>query len=132
MLFWIDTSHRPLTSWLVDLKNAPVIFLLKPILRAIAGQVETKFLNENYKTHFSFMESQLKSSPDAGKYICGKDLTAADIMLVFPLTAGESKIDKKTYPTLASYTKLLEENEVYKRSIKIVEDVTGEPFKVAP
>ena len=87
------------------------------------------FLNENFKTHFGFLDSQIKSSPDGGKYLCGKDLTAADILMSFPLIAGKGKVDKQAYPALAEYTKLLQSNEVYQRSIKKVEEISGEPFK---
>jgi len=48
------------------------------------------------------------------------------------LIAGKSKVDANAYPTLTAYTKLLEGNEVLQRSIKKIEDLTGEPYKVAP
>ena len=76
------------------------------------------FLDANFKTNFSFLEEQLKSSPDGGQYLCGKDLTAADILMSFPLIAAQRKIDSTAYPTLRAYIKLLEQNEVYLRSIK--------------
>ena len=114
----------------LEIRNAPVPFFIKPIVRAIPARVETMFLNRNFETQFGFLESQLKSSPEGGKYICGKDLTAADIMLSFPLiAAGRSKIPASAYPTLVEYKNLLEHNEVYQRSIKKIEEVTGEPFK---
>ena len=113
----------------VEIKTAPVPFFIKPITRGIAGRVENMFLIENFKTHFGFLESQLKSSPDGGKYLCGKDITAADILMSFPLIAGKGKVDAKAYPTLTAYRKMLEQNEVYLKSIKKVEEVSGEPFK---
>lgn len=58
------------------IKDAPVPFFIKPITRGIAGRVDALFLTENFKTHFSFLESQLASSPDGGEYLCGAELTA--------------------------------------------------------
>ena len=89
------------------------------------------FLNENFKTHFGFLESQLASSPDGGRYLCGKDLTAADILMSFPLIAGQKKVDETAYPKLVAYRKMLEQNEVYKRSVKKVEELSGESFKAS-
>lgn len=104
-------------------------FFIKPVTRGIASRVESQFLIENFKTHFGFLESQLASSPDNGAYLCGKDITAADILMSFPLIAGRSKIDSAAYPKLTAYSRSLEQNEVYLRSVKKVEDVSGEPFK---
>ena len=115
----------------IEIKNAPVPFFIKPITRSIAGKVESQFLNANFKTNFSFLNSQLESSPDNGKYLCGKELTAADILMSFPLIAGKSKVDRNAYPKLVEYTKMLEQNEVYLRSIKKIEEATGEPVKSA-
>ena len=88
------------------------------------------FLIQNFKTHFGFLELQLKSSPDGGPYLCGKDLTAADILMSFPLmAAGKRKLDHAAYPKLSEYIGMLEKNEVYLRSIKKAEEASGEPFK---
>lgn len=87
------------------------------------------FLNENFKTHFGFLEGQLNSSPDGGQYICGKELTAADIMLSFPLIAGKSRVDMSAYPKVGEYVKMLEQHEGYKNAVKKAEEATGEPLK---
>lgn len=110
-----------------DGPNTP--FLIKPITRAIAGRVYSMFLTENFKTHFSFLESQLATSPDGGKYLCGTYLTAADIMMSFPLIAGRSKIDRAQYPKLIAYSEMLEKHEGYVASVKKIEEVSGESFK---
>ena len=104
-------------------------FFIKPITRGIANRVNSQFLTEALKTHFGFLESQLKSSPDNGKYLCGADLTAADILMSFPLIAGKSKVDAQAYPVLTEYTKRLEQNEVYQRSIRKIEEISEEPVK---
>ena len=90
------------------------------------------FLTKNFETHYAFLESQLASSPDGGKYLCGKDLTAADILMSFPLMMARTsrgRISMSDYPKLNEYTNMLENNEAYLRSIKRVEEVSGEPVK---
>ena len=118
------------TDSLAEIRNAPVPFFIKPVTRGIASRVDNMYLQANFKAHFGFLESQIKSSPDGGKYLCGKDLTAADILMSFPLmAAGKRKLDGAAYPKLREYIDLLEENEVYQRSIKKAEEASGEPFK---
>ncbi|KAF2726082.1 hypothetical protein K431DRAFT_280113 [Polychaeton citri CBS 116435] len=112
-----------------QIRNAAVPFFLKPVTRNIAGRVDSLYLNDNYKTHFRFLESQLASSPDDGEYLCGKDLTAADMMMSYPLISRKNKIDRQTCPKLLDYIARLENNDVYKQSIKRVEEVNGGPVR---
>lgn len=120
--------HRPLTG----IKNAPVPFFIKPITRSIAGRVEDAYLNRNLTTHFDFLESQLASSPGGGKYLCGTQLTAADILMSFPLMAAKKreKFDTEKYPKMTAYVGVLEAEEVYQRSIMKAEEATGEEYVV--
>ena len=101
-------------------------FFIKPITRGIANRVDSMFLSETLKTHFEFLESQITSSPGGGKYLCGTQLTAADILMSFPLiVARDSKIDAKACPKLVEYINMLEQNEVHKRSEQIAKDAGG-------
>ena len=72
-----------------------------------------------------FLESQLETSPDGGSYLCGAHLTAADILMSFPLqmarerAAGlssgkgqQTMADK--YPKVWAYLKRLEDEPGYK------------------
>lgn len=58
----------------------------------ITGAVESKFLEPNYKTHFDFLESQMASSPGGGEYLCGPELSGADILMSFPLGAARGRV----------------------------------------
>ncbi|CZT19906.1 related to glutathione S-transferase [Ramularia collo-cygni] len=112
-----------------QIRNAPVPFFIKPITKTIAGRVDSMFLNENYATHFAFLNSQIASSPGGGKFLCGKDLTAADILMSFPLIRGQEKIPAGKNPELRAYIKMLEQHEGYLASIKKIEEVTGEKYQ---
>lgn len=104
-------------------------FFIKPVTRAIGTRVEDQFLNRNFDTHFGFLESQLATSPNGGEWLCGKDITAADIMLSFPLIAGKAKIDAAKFPKLTALVKRYEEHPGYLSSIKLIEEKTGEKFQ---
>jgi len=113
----------------VEIRNAPMPFFIKPIIKQIPARVESMYLIAQFKTHYAFLEEQLKSSPDGGKYLCGKDLTGADILMSFPLfiaKSGRSPVDISTYPNLIAYIKLLEANEVYRRSLDKTEEAGGD------
>lgn len=112
-------------------KAAPVPFFVKPFTRFIAGKVSNEYLQGNYDAHFAFLENQLASSPESGDFLCGKDLTAADILMSFPvLVSFELAISKEKYPLLAAYAKRLEAMDGYKRAIKKVEEAEGNPYSL--
>ncbi|KAK4504805.1 hypothetical protein PRZ48_002767 [Zasmidium cellare] len=115
-----------------QIREAPVPFFIKPITRTVASKVDDAFLTRNFLNYFNFLEQQVGSSPGGGKYICGNELTAADMMMSFPLLAAKSrnKIDKAKYPKLIAYIETLEKNEGYQASVKEIEEKTGDKFKV--
>lgn len=111
-----------------EIRTSPVPFFIKPITNAVAGKVESGFLATNFKTHYDFLEGQLKTSPDEGGFLCGKEITAADIMLSFPLEAGQSRsgFTREDYPLVWAYVDRLHEREAYKRSVQKIVDIEGE------
>ena len=113
-----------------EIRNAPLPFFLKPITRAIAGRVDTMYLNKNFAAHLDFLEQQLNIA--GGDFFCGSQLTGADIMMIFPLEAGQERagITEAEYPLLYQYIRRIHEREAYKRAIKKVEDATGEKFNM--
>lgn len=112
------------------MKNPPgVPFFIKPIPRIVASEVEKSFLTRNLNSNFDFLEDQLKTAPGGGPFLCGKQLTGADIMLSFPIIAAGMRISLKTqWPKLAAYADLLQEQEGYKKAVAKVEEIEGEEF----
>jgi glutathione S-transferase len=110
------------------IKNAPVPFFIRPITTRVASGIRTNYLDANFDTTFSFLEEQIKTSPGGGKYLCGEKLTAADILISFPLIAAKGRgglLPSEKYPKLRAYVDMLEEEEGYKKSIAKVEEVDG-------
>ncbi|KAI6809949.1 hypothetical protein KC327_g6251 [Hortaea werneckii] len=119
-----------LTLFMDNLRDGPQVpWFIKPVTKLIVGQIDSFFLKPNHKTHFSFLDSEVASSPNGGQYLCGTELTAADILMSFPLIAGKGKIDRQEYPKLTAYMDRLEGHKGYKESIKKIEEISGEPFK---
>lgn len=114
------------------LKGPMTPFLIRPITRAICDKMDAMFFSKEYAAHFGMLESQLATSPDGGEYLCGKDLTSADILMSFPLLAakGRAPIDGEKYPKLMAYIERIEAHPMHKQSIEKIEKLTGEPYKV--
>jgi glutathione S-transferase len=104
-----------------------VPFFVRPVTNGVANKLSGFFLEPNFKTHYAFLEEQLKTSPDNGQYLCGKDLTAADILMSYPLEAGKSRsgMTKETNPLVWAYIDRLHAHESYKRSVEKIEAVEG-------
>ena len=102
-------------------------FFIKPISNAIVNNINSMFLEPNFRTTFDFLESQIASSPNGGDYLCGTELTGADIMMSFPLAAakGRAGFSKKKHPKLWAYAERLESKEAYKKAIQKIVDVEG-------
>jgi glutathione S-transferase len=84
----------------------------------------TSFVEPNLITHFSFLESQLKTS--GGQYLCGKNLTGADILLSFPLIAAKGTgFSKEKYPTLWAFTERLEKEKGYEKAVEKIVQIEG-------
>lgn len=109
------------------IRNAPVPFFIRPVTSGIANKISKSFLEPNFKTHYTFLEQQLKTAPDNGHYLCGEALTAADILMSFPLEAGQSRsgMTKETNPLVWAYVDRLHEHESYTRSVKKIEEIEG-------
>ena len=122
-------SFRSSSSLLTcaDIKNAPVPFFIKPITNGIAGRITSSFLTPNFKTHLDFLESQIATSPNGGSYLCGGDLTGADILMSFPLGAarGRAGLTQEKYPKLWAYLERLETRDAYKRAVQKIIEIEG-------
>jgi glutathione S-transferase len=92
----------------------------------VAAKVEG-YLTPNFKTHYAFLEQQLETSPNGGEYLCGKEITASDILMSFPLEAGKSRsgMTKEQCPLLWAYIERLHQREAYKRSVQKIESIEG-------
>ncbi|KAJ7611658.1 hypothetical protein FB45DRAFT_313662 [Roridomyces roridus] len=115
------------------MKKAPAPFFVRPIISRIAAQINAMLVTPNFRTHLEFLETQIASAPEGGPYLCGAQLTGADIMMSFPLLVARQPIDgpigplnKETYPKLYAYTELLESGASYKRAVDKIIELEGE------
>lgn len=110
-----------------EIKNSSVPFFIKPITNGVASKINSTFLEPNFKTHFTFLEQQLASSPEGGNYLCGPHLTGADILISYPLLAGRSRtgLTKEKYPKLSAYVDRIEAEPGYKKGVEKIIEIEG-------
>jgi glutathione S-transferase len=78
----------------------------------------------------------LESSPEGGKYLCGPNLTAADILMSYALLSSQKQYDemgqwekgtaRETYPKTFAYIDLIAEEPGYKKSTEKIREIEGE------
>lgn len=108
-------------------------FFIRPITSTVAGKVHNSFVVPNIEKHCSFLQQQLETSPNGGKYLCGDKLTVADILISYPLLnlprvealggASEKGKLKEKFPKVFAYVEMLKEHEGFKRAEKKIEEL---------
>jgi glutathione S-transferase len=96
------------------IESTPMPFFAKPIAKKIVASVRDAFINPQLKLHLDYLESELGK----GKWICGDELTAADIQLSFPIEAAKSRgfIDSSR-PNLMRFIENMHARPAYQRAL---------------
>jgi glutathione S-transferase len=83
--------------------------------RRIAGTVQGTFIGPQLKRHLDFMEAELAAHP----WFAGKEFTAADIQMSFPLEAAASRagLDARR-PKLFAFLDRIHARDAYKRALE--------------
>jgi glutathione S-transferase len=57
-----------------------VPWIIRPIAKAISGQVRSGYIGPNMKAVLAYMEAELGKST----WFAGEEMTGADVMMIFP------------------------------------------------
>lgn len=122
---------------LLDMLSSPrVPFFIRPLSGLIAGKLISLYVYPNARKNLEFLEGMLGD----GKYLCGEELTAADILMSFALIGAKDRFAdagawkggiEGEFPKLWAYLERLEGAEGYKRSVKKVEELDGKFDKIS-
>jgi len=94
-------------------KKSP--FFVRPIAKAISGQVKQQFIRPQQKLHFDFLENELRQRD----WFVGDEFSAADIMLSFPLEAAISRAGlAEHYPKLTQFVETIHARPAYQRALE--------------
>jgi glutathione S-transferase len=133
LLHYVEGSLMPplLVALILTVMKGPRIpLIVRPIVSSVADKLYAAFVKPNVTKHMAFLEGLLASAPGGGPYLCGEHLTAADILVSFPLEIAPGRIEglegRKSnllseYPRVKAYVERLRGEEGYKRAREKVE-----------
>jgi glutathione S-transferase len=119
--YWLHyaegSAMLPLLLTLIfnQIPKAPMPFFVKPVARGIVDKVKKIFINPQLKLHFDYIESELGKNP----WFAGKEFTAADIQMSFPIEAACARGGiSKTSPHMWDWLQLVQARPAYKRALE--------------
>jgi len=127
--FWLHYAEGslmpPLLVRLVfdRVRKAPVPFFIKPITKGIVAKVESTFTGPEIAKHVAFIEGELAKR----EYLCGDELTAADVQMSFPLEALvlRQRSQERT-PAIAAFLDRIHARPAYGKALE-----RGGPYDLA-
>jgi glutathione S-transferase len=119
--YWLHYSEGsamfPLLLGLIFnfIPRQPMPFFIRPVVKAIAGNVKRSFIEPQLKLHLDFMESELGNS----EWFAGSEFSAADIQMSFPLEAAATRggLDSK-WPHLNAFLGKIHARPAYQRALE--------------
>ena len=120
-LYWMHfaegSAMPPLVMKLVfdRIETAPMPFFAKPIAKAIAGKAKGMAVLPNIRRNLEFIESSLADGP----WFAGREFSAADIQMSFPLEAAAARggLDAGK-PRLTEFLARIHAREAYRTALE--------------
>ncbi|RDA92580.1 hypothetical protein CP533_0960, partial [Ophiocordyceps camponoti-saundersi (nom. inval.)] len=146
LLHYIEGSLMPMLVLFLVLegfrsKRVPIV--VRPVTGMAAGVVMKTYVRPDAGRHLGMLEEMLREEDEVsgGVYLCGSTLSAADILISFPLIAAKDRWGamgsweggswSKEFPRVAAYVERLEKEEGYLRSVERVREVDGGEFSAS-
>lgn len=119
--YWLHyaegSAMPPLLLKLVFLRleTGPAPWFVKPILKKIAQQANSSFIDPQLKKHLDYMEGELCKST----WFAGEEITAADVQMSFPLEAAASRAGlDASRPRLMAFLERIHARPAYRRALE--------------
>lgn len=127
--YWLHYGEGSLMPYLVmtlvmdKVKEAPMPFFIRPIAKAIVGNVMSSFLSPNIKNHLNFVNQHLADK----QWFAGNQISSADFLMIFPLEAALARAKNADQMThIQRYVKQVHELAEYKTALE-----KGGPYNYA-
>lgn len=88
--------------------------LLRGLVKAVANGAQTGFIDPQLKAHVDYWDDELAKSA----WFAGKDFTAADIMMSFPLEAGAARAGAASRPHVKAFLERIHARPAYREALK--------------
>jgi len=96
--------------------------LLRPLIRQVAGKVQAQLVNPQLASHLAYWENELAATG----WFAGADLSAADIMMSFPLEAAASRGGADKSKAVMDFLGRIHARPAYQRALE-----AGGPYAYA-
>jgi glutathione S-transferase len=97
------------------LEKHSMVFFLRPVIQIISQRVKKSFIEPQISIHLSYLESILENSI----WFAGKDFTAADIQMSFPLETITTRANfDQSYPKLIHFLQRIHNRTAYQRALE--------------
>ena len=93
-------------------ENAPG--LMRPFVKSVMGQAQARISDPQIKMHVDYWQEELSKA----EWFTGKDFTAADIMMSFPLEAGAMRGNARSRPKVAAFLDRIHARPAYIEALK--------------
>lgn len=105
-----------------QIEKAKMPFVAKPFAKAIAHKVRSSFVMPTIKRHLDYLEDELQKRD----WFAGKDFSAADIQMSFPLEAAQARGGlNASRPRLMDFLARIHARPAYQRAL-----AAGGPFSI--
>lgn len=97
------------------IRSAPVPFFLRPVTGKIAANLEQAISTPGLAKHMAFLEAELTGRT----WLCGEDLTLADIQMSYPLEALAARGGAGTHtPNVLRVLQAIQARPAYQRALQ--------------
>lgn len=104
-----------MTLFLNRMETAPMPFFARPVAKKLVKAVRDAYLDHTMKAQYDYLEAALGDAP----WLAGNELTAADIMMSFPVEAFSARGPKSgDYPNIAAYLMRFQARPAYRRALE--------------
>ena len=141
-----EKKKKKLIKKLKVLKSPKIPFFIRPITAAVAKRIDALFVFPNAQKHLDFLDGQLSRSSGGGEagFLCGDGLTAADILMSFPLQLARERFPDvapgpgrawkdgsplRAYGRVFAYLDRLEAIDSYKRAMRRIDEFGADAKK---
>lgn len=120
--FWMHYAEGSLMNWLVmklvftTIPTQPMPFFVRPIARALCGNVQRRLVNPNLETALAFIDEHLAQTP----WFAGEHLSMADFQMSFAVEALLARADgssTRARPHLKAYLERMRARPAYRRAL---------------
>lgn len=118
--YWLHAGEGTVMPFLVmslifNRIETQVPWLIRPIAKAISGQVKSAYLGPNIQTNLAQMEAELSRS----LWFAGDSLTGADVQMSFPVEAAAARTPMgASYPKLQAFLDRIHARPAYKTALE--------------